>query len=533
MIRHVCKPALLLALLGCLLLPSRRASAVTVTFDAVTCPPSSPPPNCVQSNYTESGMTVVSAQPDGHIHVGDNDGNGSPDVMLHATGNSTPYRFTYSGGAFSLSRFSFVLLGGTHTFTSSSGASVTPAGSGTVTFPAAGWTGITSFTWDDAGTSFSQQGIMDNLEFCPVDCEDGEPCTDDFCDPSNPGADANGCVHQANNNACDDGLFCNGTDTCSAGSCSVHSGDPCANGTECADSCNEAANNCFDLAGAPCTPDTNTCTDDECNGSGTCVHPTRMDGDSCDDGNSCTDNDTCGGGTCSGTPRQVNCDDGNPCTLDGCDPQGGCTHDAGARDGFVCDDSNPCTMQDICQSGVCRGALVEADTDGDGFCDRIENEAGCNPQDPFEIPARPNAYAGAPGNARGEGLIAWAVPTAQLVPITSDPTCAPVGICGPVGFCTAGRIWDPCAQNSDCDPAPNVCRLVANYATVADITFLLQRNSSGTSVSSFMPATMGCSRKVDFTIDPSRLVSRVKIKVKGTIGGRRSRDTDRFKFLNF
>src|SRR5262249_57966820 len=117
MIRHACRLAILLALLGSLLLPSRHASAVTVTFDAVTCPPSSPPPNCVQSNYTESGMTVMSVQPDGHIHVGDNDGTASPDLMLHATGNSTPYRFTYSGVAFSLSRCPFLLLGGTHTVT--------------------------------------------------------------------------------------------------------------------------------------------------------------------------------------------------------------------------------------------------------------------------------------------------------------------------------------------------------------------------------------------------------------------------------
>src|SRR5262249_62065143 len=119
--------------------------------DAVTCPPSSPPPNCVQSNHTESGMTVMSVQPDGHIHVGDNDGNASPDLMLHATGNSTPYRFTYSGGAFSLSRFSFVLLGGTHTFTSSSGASVTPARPSTVPVPDAGRPGIPSCPWRDAG----------------------------------------------------------------------------------------------------------------------------------------------------------------------------------------------------------------------------------------------------------------------------------------------------------------------------------------------------------------------------------------------
>src|SRR5690349_15195366 len=27
--------------------------------------------------------------------------------------------------------------------------------------------------------------------------------------------------------SCDDGVFCNGTDTCDAGGCSLHTGDPC------------------------------------------------------------------------------------------------------------------------------------------------------------------------------------------------------------------------------------------------------------------------------------------------------------------
>jgi hypothetical protein len=76
--------------------------------------------------------------------------------------------------------------------------------------------------------------------------------------------------------ACDDGLFCNGTDRCdgagSSTSCSVHSGDPCTGGTQCADSCNDVANNCFDLLGASCN-DGRSCTyADSCNGAGACTN---------------------------------------------------------------------------------------------------------------------------------------------------------------------------------------------------------------------------------------------------------------------
>ncbi|MGZ3455242.1 MAG: hypothetical protein ACXVEF_36905 [Polyangiales bacterium] len=63
-------------------------------------------------------------------------------------------------------------------------------------------------------------------------CDDGNPCTDDSCDP------ASGCKKTNNTLACDDGLFCNGTDTCSGGSCSAHAG------TTCAKACSEVLKAC-------------------------------------------------------------------------------------------------------------------------------------------------------------------------------------------------------------------------------------------------------------------------------------------------
>jgi hypothetical protein len=240
----------------------QKADAVIVTFDAgVGRPPS----------YTEAGITVVPADPEDHVHLGDNDGNGSPDLMLHALCCSSPYQFTFVGGRFTPVRLDFVLVGGTHTFTSSSGAIVTPTASGPVTFPADGWQGITSFTWHDDGVSLNDQGIIDNLEFCPGDCDDGNPCTTDRCAPDDPAADGNGCTHVPNNEPCDDGVFCNGADRCTGGACVVHAGDPCIAGPACADTCNEAAGNCFAADGWECEEDGDACTDDVCR-SGICTH---------------------------------------------------------------------------------------------------------------------------------------------------------------------------------------------------------------------------------------------------------------------
>ena len=97
-----------------------------------------------------------------------------------------------------------------------------------------------------------------------LDCNDGDPCTDDSCAP------ASGCVHASNTAPCNDGSACTIADACVGGKCA---------------------------AGAPKV---------------------------CDDGNACTD-DACAASTgC--THSSVNCDDGDPCTTDSCNPVSSCTH---------------------------------------------------------------------------------------------------------------------------------------------------------------------------------------------------------------
>jgi cysteine-rich repeat protein len=165
---------------------------------------------------------------------------------------------------------------------------------------------------------------------------DGNPCTDDVC----TGTSAL-CTHPNNTASCDDGVFCNGTDTCAAGVCG-HAGDPCTGGAECNTFCNEATDTCFNAAGTPCSPDSNVCTNDVCDGAGMCTHPNNSA--PCDDGLFCNGVDVCSGGVCTHP--------GDPCT-------------GGPECANVCDETNntcnvaagtPCTPAgDPCIQDVCNG----------------------------------------------------------------------------------------------------------------------------------------------------------------------------------
>ena len=194
------------------------------------------------------------------------------------------------------------------------------------------------------------------------DCDDGNVCTNDACV-------GNVCQYTNNSSPCSDGLYCNGTDTCRAGTCSQHTGNPCP-GTEC-NTCQEATDSCFDPSGTACTDDGNVCTDDTCDGAGACVHPANTA--PCDDGLFCNGADTCSGGACTvhaGNPcAETECntcqeatdscfdpsgtactDDGNVCTDDTCDGAGACAHPANTA---PCDDGLYCNGADTCSGGAC------------------------------------------------------------------------------------------------------------------------------------------------------------------------------------
>src|SRR6185369_4968057 len=196
---------------------------------------------------------------------------------------------------------------------------------------------------------------------------DGNVCTDDRCN----GAGA--CVHAANTAPCDDQLFCNGSDTCSGGTCSVHAGNPCLAGGECNHTCSENPRTCAAPAGTTCSADANGCTDDICNGAGQCIHPPNSA--PCNDGVFCNGTDHCSGGSCAThagdpcvggaecnrtcTEAALSCtapsgsacaDDGNHCTNDLCNGAGTCTHPANSA---ACDDGVFCNGGDTCSGGSC------------------------------------------------------------------------------------------------------------------------------------------------------------------------------------
>jgi hypothetical protein len=128
---------------------------------------------------------------------------------------------------------------------------------------------------------------------------------------------------------CDDGLFCNGMETCETGTGTCQAGTPpCDPLTEI---CNEETGTC-DVAQVGCTDD-GDCDDGLfCNGmetcetgTGTCQAGTPPD---CDDGVGCTD-DSCDevNSACVNAPNDANCpDDGLFCTGDEfCDPAADCS----------------------------------------------------------------------------------------------------------------------------------------------------------------------------------------------------------------
>ena len=210
-----------------------------------------------------------------------------------------------------------------------------------------------------------------------VNCNDGNVCTDDSCDPGV------GCTHLPNQAACDDGSVCTLADQCLNGECAAGAAANCEDGNLCTqDSCDPLLG-CLHVAtvgecsdGNECTTgdhceqgicvstgletcdDGNICTDDSCSPAGGCMH--TLNAAPCDDGNVCTTSDKCDLGACAGSGTLV-CDDGNLCTDDSCDAVTGCKH---LHNQLDCDDGNLCTGEDKCSAGWCIGATIVKCNDG-------------------------------------------------------------------------------------------------------------------------------------------------------------------------
>jgi len=180
----------------------------------------------------------------------------------------------------------------------------------------------------------------------------------DPCEPllvCDEGSDACvGCVVDAD---CDNGLFCDGTETCDAGTCSA--GTP------------------------PLVDDGVACTDDSCDEATDAVVNTP-NATLCDNGAFCDGSEICDAllGCEAGTPPTL--DDGVVCTDDSCDEATdsivNAANDANCDNGLYCDGSETCDAALDCQTG----ALPSVDDSvacTDDSCDEVTDSAVNTPND--------------------------------------------------------------------------------------------------------------------------------------------------------
>ncbi|MFQ5479120.1 MAG: hypothetical protein ACE5E4_10935, partial [Candidatus Binatia bacterium] len=181
----------------------------------------------------------------------------------------------------------------------------------------------------------------------PRACSDGVDCTFDDCDEM-----ANSCGHGADDGFCDDGLFCNGVERCDAvEGCNAGTLRNCIDEVACTvDLCDEEADSCSNIPSDVACDDGMFCNGEEsCDptagcqpgvapmdcafvdsacGSGLCSEESLgctveaiNEGLECDDGDPlCTVEDRCVGGACAGTPV--------------CDPE--CSRCDGGQCSYLC-----------------------------------------------------------------------------------------------------------------------------------------------------------------------------------------------------
>jgi hypothetical protein len=274
----------------------------------------------------------------------------------------------------------------------------------------------------------------------PVPCGDGTACTVDSC---NEATDT--CDHAGDNAACDNGVFCDGAELCVSGvgcqpsagpvacndsrSCTVDTCSEalkgcvfapndavCNNGVDCdgVETCDPAApgpTGCTGGAPIPCASDNVACTVDACNeNTNLCEHAPNnslcpmgqfcvpgqgngctqaqpcMTGADCNDGDACNGVETCNGVCQPGQP--VSCDDFIGCTVDSCNPMNGaCVYapnDSFCGDGLTCNGDEVCDPQAGCVAGVgvnCEDGVdctLDECLEPSGACAHTPSNALCN-----------------------------------------------------------------------------------------------------------------------------------------------------------
>ena len=194
--------------------------------------------------------------------------------------------------------------------------------------------------------------------------DDGISCTIDNCDEINDIV-----THTADNELCQDGLYCNGAEICDpVNDCQAGTAVDVDDGILCTvDSCDEGEDVSDDLGQV--VYDTNECTCEpetqevDCNDNNACTDDVCVDfacsnnnnnANICDDEFWCTIGDRCYEGSCISDSKPV--DDGVSCTTDSCDEvNDAIVHnpdDSLCDDGLYCNGFESCDVINDCQLGV-------------------------------------------------------------------------------------------------------------------------------------------------------------------------------------
>lgn len=200
----------------------------------------------------------------------------------------------------------------------------------------------------------------------------GGVCCNTACTGDCEGCAGGTCANSASGVPCDDGLFCNGTDTCDGMGTCVHSGTPCpapCDGCEEPDACTVGGVPCGLEEGQPCSQVEQcnstycvdgVCCEAACDGTceacsaaktggtdGTCRNiPPGDDPDAeCPEGQ-CVTGD-CGAGACGSLPSSTQCDDDRMCSeTDHCDGAGTCVGTGNGCPGTcICEVPDTCTQE--------------------------------------------------------------------------------------------------------------------------------------------------------------------------------------------